>query len=576
MQIWLTTVSLFLALLSPLAAQDDADLVKAFKRSFKPSAKALEKAMQGADGYRTDHPVYRQKRAAADKLASDWRKAIESLRGSGSAATAKAVADAWVKVDKEVGPLWKERGKLEKRVEKSYSKIEKLTGGEGVQPDNEYPQSVRAAEVVFLQASRRSSEVRRRITLLTAMHEELRLVVKSMVDPAGIGWLLDNLIGSKKHALALKVAAIRAAASRGEQLYGAMTSALDRAQKPDEIAGLVHGIGMLRERAKSSAPKLLALLDHADPGVCEQAALALQHMKIPASIEPMIGLLSRSRGHARQRIANALEILTSQQFGKDVAAWRRWFAAEGADYAAGLKPLGEGKASAHEEYNKKNYYYGIPQDGGAILYIIDCSGSMVVDKDSPEWEGGQGNPRPIAARDKKNSRSAASKRELIRAIGQLSSAKTFNIIWYNHKAEAFKKKMTPATPENIKAAENWIKELPAYSSTNIYDAVKLAFTMTGRGSFDSSYSVEFDQVFLMTDGKPTLQGVGDDDPMKIIEGARGWNSLKRVQIHTIAFGTKDINHEFMRDLAVENGGSYRIVTPEGVKTYEEMKGKLDK
>ena len=98
--------------------------------------------------------------------------------------------------------------------------------------------------------------------------------------------------------------------------------------------------------------------------------------------------------------------------------------------------------------------------------------------------------------------------------------------------------------------------------------------MTGRGSFDKSYGVEFDTIFLMTDGKPTLQGVGDDDPMKIVEGARKWNSLKRVMIHTIAFGTKDIDHKFMHMLADENGGQYRIVLPDGVKKYEDIKDKL--
>jgi hypothetical protein len=384
-----------------------------------------------------------------------------------------------------------------------------------------------------------------------------------MQDPAGLTWMLQNTIGSKKHALALKVAAIRAAAQLGEPMLPVLTSALAKAGKPDVIAALLLGIGMLGERAKGAAEQILPLLGHSDGGVAEQAALALQHMKVGAAIEPMIILLAREGGQARLRIASALEILTGQQHGTNIAAWQGWFAKEGAAYAAGDKPLGLGKPSQHRKYDQENYYYGIPQHGKGIIYVIDCSGSMVVDKDTPKWGDPQNSRLPEPATDPANSRSEASKRELVRAIRGLSGDKTFNIIWYNHAATLFRKSMVPATPKNVEAAFAFIRGLPADSSTNIYEAMKLAFTITGRGSYDKHYGVEFDTIFLLTDGKPTLQGVGDDDPMKIIEGVRQWNPLQRVVIHTIAMGESGIDHDFMQKLASENRGEYRKILKGG-------------
>jgi hypothetical protein len=564
---------------SLLHAQTEAQAIKAFKQGFKPSTKALEKAMQGTESYPTNHAVYRNKLSERNAIAAGWNDAVTQLRGYGSPAVAKLLADAWAKVDKIVAPAWKEYHRLEKRVDKDFEKILKLTDGEGVIPKKKYPMKVIAAQQNFLLASRRASEVRRNITDLTTLQETMRELVSKMTDRSGLTWFLENTVGSKKYGLALKVEAIRSAANQGAQMISAMISALDKAKKPDEVAALIFGLAMLKDEAKSITPKLIELLDSDDAGVREQAALALVHMKAPESIEPLIRLLAREDGLARKRVSAVLEILTGEQHGTNVAAWQRWFADKGADYAAGKVPLGNGTPSKHEEYNKKNYYYGIPQDGKSIIYIIDCSGSMVLDKDDPQWEANAqrpDNPIPIPARDKNNSRGEASKQELSQALEQLNSKKTFNIIWYNHAATAFKKKMVPATPENIKAAQKWLKTLPAYSSTNIYDALKMAFTFAGRGAFDSAYAVNFEQIFLMTDGKPTLQGVGDDDPMKIVEGARKWNSMKRVQIHTIAFGKEYIDHNFMHMLAEENGGEYRIVLPDGVKKYEEIKDKLPK
>ncbi|MCA8955378.1 MAG: HEAT repeat domain-containing protein [Planctomycetes bacterium] len=563
MSISVPAIVLLLGLTAVASAQgDEAAAIKTFQREFKPQGRALEtrKAVMSVS---TESGPYKEELARRAALTRTWTDAVRGLRGFGSPAVAKAVADGWARVAREVAPLESKYEGFEKRIATAYAKVTKLSGGEPLLPGKRYPQKLVAAQQVWLMINRQQSETRRDITDLTSLQDELRQVVTAMKDPTGLTWLIENAVGNKRYGLSLKVAALRASAALGESMLPVLTTALDRADKPDVLAACIFGIANLGDKAKSATPKLIALLDHSDGGVREQAALALQHMKAPESIGPLVTLLAKERGHAQLRIAAVLEILTGQQHGRNVPAWQRWFAKEGADYTAGKKPLGLGRPSAHSEQDKKNYYYGIPQDGKSFVYIIDCSGSMVVDKDNPKF-GDPGKGRdPVPANDKANSRSESSKRELILALSALSSDKRFNIIWYNHKATLFKKTMVDATPANIEAAKKFVRGLPADSSTNIYEALELAFTLTGRGSYDKHYGVDFDTIFLMTDGKPTLQGVGDDDPNKIIEGARKWNPLKRVVIHTIAMGESGIDHEFMSKLARENGGQYRKILAGG-------------
>jgi HEAT repeats len=358
---------LILACAALLPAQDETQAIKAFRQGFKPSIKSLEKAMQGWETLPQNSDAYRSKVAARNALARGWEDAICKLEGYGSPAVAKLVADAWAKLDKAIGPAWKEHAKLAKRVDREFARLLKMTGGEGIIPTKKYPANVLAAQQHFLIINRQPSQLQKDITDLTALQDHLRVIVSKMTDMPGLTWLLENVVGSQKHGLALKVETIRSAARQGKPMIPAMISALEKAKKPDEIAALVQGLGILKDQAKSATPKLIELLQSDDAGVREQAALALQHMKAPESIEPLVQLVAREDGLARKRIAAVLEILTGEQHGTNAAAWQRWFADKGADYAAGKVPLGNGKPSAHEEYNKKNYYYGIPQDGKSII-----------------------------------------------------------------------------------------------------------------------------------------------------------------------------------------------------------------
>jgi uncharacterized protein YegL len=116
--------------------------------------------------------------------------------------------------------------------------------------------------------------------------------------------------------------------------------------------------------------------------------------------------------------------------------------------------------------------------------------------------------------------------------------------------------MLDASKDNVAHAQAFVDTLKPASSTNIHDSLQQCFKLVGRGAHDKYYGTELDTIFLMTDGSPTTNDGKLDSTDKILVGVRSWNPLKRVTIHCIAMG-KDLNEQFLRQLAEENGGEFK-------------------
>ena len=264
----------------------------------------------------------------------------------------------------------------------------------------------------------------------------------------------------------------------------------------------------------------------------------------------MIKLLERSGGQTKSRVTAALEVLTGQQFGSNIAAWQTWWSAEGTAFASGGKELGGGTPSKRSVRDDL-YYFGIPQDQSrAILYVIDCSGSMTAPVQLKTTGTSAGGKTP------ETTRLEACKTELIRGLSQLRPDQKFAIIWYQDLPHFWEPKMQLASKETVARAQEFVKTLRPNSSTNIHDSLEMGFRLVGRGGKDKYYGLELDTIFLLTDGAPTTPDGKLDSTDKILVGARAWNPLKRVTIHCIAIG-RDLNEQFLRQLAGENGGEFK-------------------
>jgi hypothetical protein len=528
---------------SPLVAQPVRKAVQLFKKEWK----AIPPAPKGPQEWRNGlvaPSVQSARYWSSDRL--DALKRLEPFHGPYVAKQLKGVCSL---VEAELVKIDKQRAKLKKAIAAGYKAMRKSGRRLTTATPGYLKYATNSLEAGRLRAVRDGLE---------EQHAAMRNQV-SALNPGGTNLLLGSSLGDKKLPFAFKLAVTRRASTLGDEMMAPLGVALNKARQPPEIAAVVEAIGTFGAKAKPLADKIIPLLGHADGGVRELSALALSQIAVPGAIEPMIKLLARESGLAKQRVAKALEVLTRQQFGLRVGAWQQWFAAEGAAYANGSKELGGGKPSSERVANKKSSaYYGIKQDGKAILYILDCSGSMAASIQNPRFEDPRTKTRPLPARSGEVSRMDACREKLSGALGKLTSDQRFNIIWYSFESHLYKKKMQQASPKNVKAAQRFLKTLQPDGATNIYDTMQLAFQATGRGTYDRSYSVDCDMMFLLTDGKPTLAGTSDGFDMveSILVGVRKWNALKRVVIHTIGIG-EQLNTKFLGTLAKENGGAFR-------------------
>ncbi len=490
------------------------------------------------------------------------RDALETLAGFDSEKVAKALIKAFALVDAEVAALDAQRqakSEQQKKMRKGQEFDDRLSLP---RPQMELYQQLR----IDLTKLRGQVDTRRE-TL-----SRIGQVVSERRHPKAVNWLLKTVSGNKKLALYLKLKVAQAAGATGVATLPAMLAGLRKAKEPEEIASLLDGIGMVGKAAQEAAPAVIERLDHKVPIVREHAALALSTLCDPTAIEPMIDLLGRSFGQGKKRIAAYLEALTRQQHGTNASTWKRWFAAEGAKYLAGTAELGGGEPSSRK--NSKNYYFGIPQDGKSIVYIIDASGSMKakvqlkIPKDKTGGTRGKAEAEAEAS-SRTTSRLEACKAELIRALGLLEATTKFNVIWYSEQPHQFKPAMMLAKPGTIKTAQAWVNKLKPAGSTNIHDSMQMGFQLTGQiagpdtsakgpitGIKPKVREAAPDTIFLLSDGSPTLPTMEPDSTEKIIKAVRKWNALKSVVVHCIGIG-KGVNEPFMRQLASENGGEFK-------------------
>jgi Mg-chelatase subunit ChlD len=495
--------------------------------------------------------------------------ALEAITKYDSEKVAKALVKVFISINREVDALDAERSA-------KGEELRRLLKGQEFKARKVLPQGQMGnyRQLKADLAEQRGLVDARRSTLSRAGQ-----IISEKRNPEAVNWLIKTISGSKKYPLYLKVKVAQAAGGTGAPALPAMLTAVKKAKLPEEVASLLDGIGLMGKEAGNASTIVIGLLKSKSSIVREHAALALSTICDPKAIEPMISLLSRSYGQSKKRIGAYLEALTRQKHGASAATWKRWFAAEGARYLSGSAQLGDGAPSSRKKTTENNYYFGIPQDGKSIVYIIDASGSMSakvklhIPKSNPGRDG-----RTVAKMEKKPSDKAddegmttrleACKAELIRALGLLDPKTKFNVIWYSELPYQFKPGMMLAKSRSIKAAQDWVRKLQPSGSTNIHDSMQMGFQLTGqipglggaqKGPITGNKKLREaapDTIFLLSDGSPTLPTGGADSTEKIIAAVRKWNSLKTVVVHCIGIG-QGVNIRFMRQLATENGGEFK-------------------
>jgi hypothetical protein len=193
----------------------------------------------------------------------------------------------------------------------------------------------------------------------------------------------------------------------------------------------------------------------------------------------------------------------------------------GGGAAGGLESSAQG--SGYGDGPKSNLF-GSGGTGYNVVYVIDCSGSMV---DTFDFV----------------------RREMLLSIGRLSTKQVFHIILFREgePREFGAKTLARATIPNRKAAAKFLDETIPEGSTDPVPAVRAAFRVLKGASLKGK------MVFLLTDGV-------FPDNQKVLDVIRNENRDGSVRINTYLYGDRPAEAvEVMEKIAEENGGKYKYV-----------------
>lgn len=327
-------------------------------------------------------------------------------------------------------------------------------------------------------------------------------------------------------------------------------------------------------------PGIVPLLKDTEWQVQAAAVSACGAVRPQAAVQPLIDLL-RQKGRLQTECAEALFRVTGFEFGLDADRWQeQWtklMAIEGwrIPTREELAKKAESRKKYNEIYGQKEAglpsFAGIPTTSTNVLFIIDVSGSM--DDLVVEREKFQG-----YADDRKFTVVRA---QLLSALDSLTENTNFNIVKFASDVTPWKPKLVPANIVNREAAKSWAQQLKPIGGTE--DQNLAAAGLGGLADLDGgktntlkaalypfgidpenppkaaitggdkvSIKNKLDTVYFLSDGRPSVGKI--IDTIEILKEVRRYNEAYRIVFHTIAIG--EFQKEFLRDLAVQNGGVF--------------------
>ncbi|MCX7702951.1 MAG: HEAT repeat domain-containing protein [Planctomycetota bacterium] len=279
--------------------------------------------------------------------------------------------------------------------------------------------------------------------------------------------------------------------------------------------------------------KLVSLVTDDNSEVRKKAVEGLRQLCDTSAITQLIKNIKSATPPQDSYIADALRILTEQDFGRDSIAWENWWKERSKDFR--LTPV-----------QRKNLptFFGTTVASKRIIFVIDVSGSMNEEyKKKDGWSPQTGLPSEDEKGGRKVTKIEMAKKELISAIEKLQRDVKFNIIFYNQQYNAWRQQIIEATYNNKQAAIEFVRHFTAEGRTNIYDTLEFALN-----------DKEVNTIYLLSDGLPN-EGKYTDPPV-IIEKITELNKAKRVSISTFGFGLIRKGRAFLEELAKKNYGEF--------------------
>jgi hypothetical protein len=350
-----------------------------------------------------------------------------------------------------------------------------------------------------------------------------------------------------------------------------------------EVRALLTEVIGKQDSDESLETLISVINDHRNrPEVHLEAVHALKAKGKKEAMDALIDLLDRVEGEKGTlwvEIRKALTALTGDDYA-NASDWRAYWAKRKEELKSEPKPSepvqpanptgkpGEPRTSLDEEIKKAPKFFGAEVLSRRIVFIIDCSSSMVA-KDPvlagpgegqkpqppqpPPGGGGGTDPfggDPSLPEDRK--RMTRVKNELKKCIAAMDPRTKFNIISFATSVNPWKPSLILATAQNKQEALAWVDTMTHEGWTHTDDAFKKAFE-----------DKEFDTIYFLSDGQP-MKMSGPVPAETILEFVRNANKVRKVKINTFGFAnaknSPNMNVQEMmkllKGLAEENQGKF--------------------
>jgi len=281
-------------------------------------------------------------------------------------------------------------------------------------------------------------------------------------------------------------------------------------------------------------------------------ATAVRAVGRAATVDAVTALVKRlgSEDHPRiiDDIADALTRVTGEDLGRQFPVWDGWWKANQSKAVLKWRDSAElGMLKARRATKgRTTSYYGLDVSNFAC-FLLDISLSMREQYEGETVTTGAG-PR-TEVKDKsgrkveRKQKIEFARENLMKALSQLSPHVHYNIITFTHEARAWRDCLQENTDELRAEAFRFLEDQRPSGSTNIYDALLIAFS-----------DPQVDTIYLLSDGEPTTGHI--TDTARMLEEIRRINLFRKVKINTIGFNLKGEAEELMRKLADENYGAF--------------------
>ncbi|MHC4550427.1 MAG: HEAT repeat domain-containing protein [Planctomycetota bacterium] len=329
------------------------------------------------------------------------------------------------------------------------------------------------------------------------------------------------------------------------------------------IAGM-DGLALFGADAADSVPAFERNLMHRSWQVKVATCDAFRAIGSTKAVEMLIGRLDAEGGRVHDEINRSLKALTGLNQEMRAEQWRKWWTKmqKFSDLEKRMKEELEKEKNKpaprptdDRRYAKKKEptYYGIKVYARTVGYVLDVSQSMTTGfRVAPSWEERLG--RKYTA----STRIGVSKQELSQAIQELDPRTRLNLYFFNNRARAWQS--TPVAAGSMGSnAVSAVQNIGCSGQTNYYDALRLVFKLDDNSPpWNSAFTDTPDTLFFLTDGHPTDGEITKAD--ELLPWFNERNRFARLRVHVIAMGTMDVDTEFLRKFAQQNGGKFLHVT----------------